>query len=204
MQDRRQALRTIGASALVLGLPAGAGQAQLRSRKPPRLRAGDTVGLVKPAGFLADEHELGLTVEAIEAMGLKPKLAPHLSDRFGYLAGQDRDRAADLNAMYADDEVRAVFAVRGGWGSARILPFLDFARIRARPKLLIGFSDITALHLAFAARAGFPTIHGPNAGSAWSKLSWDAFRTLVFEGQVPLYQQGCSVKLAMLRSEQGG
>jgi muramoyltetrapeptide carboxypeptidase len=188
MQDRRQALRTIGASALVLGLPAGAGQAQLRSRKPPRLRAGDTVGLVKPAGFLADEHELGLTVEAIEAMGLKPKLAPHLSDRFGYLAGQDRDRAADLNAMYADDEVRAVFAVRGGWGSARILPFLDFARIRARPKLLIGFSDITALHLAFAARAGFPTIHGPNAGSAWSKLSWDAFRTLVFEGQVPLYR----------------
>jgi muramoyltetrapeptide carboxypeptidase len=169
-------------------MPNARAQAQVRSRKPPRLKAGDTVGLVKPAGFLADEYELGLAVEAIVAMGLKPKLAPHLSDRNGYLAGKDRDRAADLNAMYADDAVKAVFAVRGGWGSARILPYLDFARIRANSKLLIGFSDITALHLAFAARAGFPTIHGPNAASQWGKLSWDAFRELVFEGRVPLYR----------------
>lgn len=121
-------------------------------------------------------------------MGLVPKLAPHLNDRHGYLAGKDRDRAADLNRMYADDDVRAVFAVRGGWGSARLLPYLDFALIRSNPKLLIGFSDITALHLAFAARAGFPTIHGPNAGSAWGKLSVAAFKNLVFEGHLPLYR----------------
>jgi muramoyltetrapeptide carboxypeptidase len=152
------------------------------------LRPGDTVGLVKPAGFLADDFDLQLAVEAIEAMGLKPKLARHLKDRAGYLAGEDRNRAADLNAMYADKEVRAVFAVRGGWGSARILPYLDWNVIRANPKLLIGFSDITALHLAFAARAGFPTIHGPNAGSSWSKFSLGSFRDLVFEGATPHYR----------------
>ncbi len=188
MIHRRHALTGLGAATLALGLPAGARQPQPRSKLPPRLRPGDTVGLVKPAGFIADDFDLQLAVEAITAMGLKPKLARHLTDRFGYLAGKDRDRAADLNAMYADPEVKAVFAARGGWGSARLLPFLDFRTIRANPKLLIGFSDITALHMAFAAHAGFPTIHGPNAGSAWGKLSVNAFRELVFEGQLPHYR----------------
>jgi muramoyltetrapeptide carboxypeptidase len=126
-------------------------------------------------------------METVAAMGLVPKAAPHLRTRFGYLAGRDADRAADLNAMYADDTVRAVLAVRGGWGSARILPHLDFDLIRAHPKLLVGFSDITALHMAFAARAGFATIHGPNAGSAWGKLSWDSFRAVAFAGATPTF-----------------
>lgn len=188
MHDRRAALGVLGAAAMALALPAGAAPAQSGRRKPPRLRRGDTVGLVKPAGFLAEELDLQVAIEAISAMGLVPKLAPHLLARFGYLAGTDEARAADLNAMYADQSVRAVFAVRGGWGSARILPFLDFDLIRANPKLLVGFSDITALHLAFAARAGFPTIHGPNAGSAWGKRSWDWFRELVFERRLPVYR----------------
>jgi muramoyltetrapeptide carboxypeptidase len=161
--------------------------AQPARRKPPRLRRGDMVGLVEPAGFTNDEFDIELIKEAILAMGLVPKPAPHLLARYGYLAGKDRERAADLNAMYADDRVRAVFAVRGGWGSARILPYLNFNVIRSNPKLLIGFSDITALHMAFAARAGFTTIHGPNAASSWGKLSWDSLRELVFEGATPVY-----------------
>ncbi|GAA4016431.1 LD-carboxypeptidase [Sphingomonas swuensis] len=181
-------MASIGAGAIALSLPAVAAQPRIASRRPPRLRSGDTVGLVKPAGFLADDFDLKLTVEAITAMGLKPKLAPHLSDRFGYLAGKDRDRASDLNAMFADESVRAIFAVRGGWGSARILPFLDWNLIRRNPKLLIGFSDITALHMAIATRAGFPTIHGPNAGSSWGKLSYAAFRELAFDGALPTYR----------------
>jgi muramoyltetrapeptide carboxypeptidase len=78
--------------------------------------------------------------------------------------------------------------VRGGWGCARILTYLDWRTIRANPKLLIGYSDITALHLAFAARAGFTTIHGPNASSAWGKASWEPFRALVFDGATPTYR----------------
>lgn len=178
----------MSAFAAAAGLPSRLLNARTAVRKPPRLRRGDTVGLIKPAGFLADEFDLQLAFEAVAAMGLVPKPAPHLHSRYGYLAGGDQARAADLNAMYADDSVRAVFAVRGGWGSARILPYLDFDLIRGNPKLLIGFSDITALHMAFAARAGFTTIHGPNAGSPWGKLSWDWFKSLAFDGETPVYR----------------
>lgn len=185
MIDRRTAIGGMGALAAALASPLPA--ARPATRSPPRLRPGDTVGLVEPAGFTDDEFDLGLVQETIRAMGLVPRPAPHLAARYGYLAGKDEERAADLNAMYADDSVRAVFAVRGGWGCARILPLLDFKLIRANPKLLIGFSDITALHLAFAARAGFTTIHGPNAASSWGRESWEPFRGLVFDGATPTY-----------------
>jgi muramoyltetrapeptide carboxypeptidase len=184
MPNRRHVITGIAAMA---ALPVRAAPRPPSLRKPPRLRAGDTVGLVEPAGFTADGFDLDLVLETVRAMGLVPKPAPNLLARYGYLAGDDAARAADVNAMFADDGVRAIFAVRGGWGCARILPYLDFATIRANPKLLVGFSDITALHLAIAARAGFTTIHGPNASSAWGRLSWDAFRALAFEAATPVY-----------------
>jgi muramoyltetrapeptide carboxypeptidase len=200
MYDRRTALKGLGAIASAFALPLEEASAQRAWRKPPRLRPGDTVGLVEPAGFTHDAFDLQIVKESIVAMGLVPKPAPHLLARYGYLAGKDQERAADLNAMYADPSVKAVFAVRGGWGSARILPYLNFDVIRANPKLLIGFSDITALHMAFAARAGFTTIHGPNAASSWGKLSWESFRPLVFEGATPLYSNpvGTDDRLAQL------
>lgn len=179
--NRRGWMAGAGALMAMAGVPArAAGQT-----KPPRLRAGDTVGLIAPAGFVDDAFDLDLVRETIVAMGLTPKAAPHLGSRHGYLAGTDADRAADVNAVYTDPDVRAVFAVRGGWGCARILPLLDFPAIRRNPKLLVGFSDITALHLAFAARAGFTTIHGPNASASWGSYSWDAFRAVAFDGGTP-------------------
>jgi len=187
MLDRRTALYGLASLAAIMTGSPGAALARPALRKPPRLRPGDTVGLIEPAGFTDDAFDLKIVLETIRAMGLVPKPAPHLLDRYGYLAGADAARAADLNAMYADDNVRAVFAVRGGWGCARILPHLNYELIRAHPKLLIGFSDITALHMAFAARAGFTTIHGPNAASSWGKLSWTSFHALAFEGATPLY-----------------
>ena len=185
MIDRRTLIQLIGA-AMALPVPALAAALPAR-RKPPRLRPGDTVGLVEPAGFTADSFDLALVIETVRAMGLVPRPAPHLLSRYGYLAGRDEERAGDMMAMFADPAVKAIFAVRGGWGCARILPHLDFDRIRAHPKLLIGFSDITALHLALAARTDFPSIHGPNAASAWGELSWNSFRTLAFEGGTPTY-----------------
>lgn len=165
----------------------GAGKGALPLIKPPRLREGDTVGLIEPAGFTDDLFDLDVVKQNVVAMGLKPKAAPHLADRHGYLAGTDADRAADVNAMFADPDVKAVFAVRGGWGCARILPMLDYAMIRRNPKLLLGFSDITALHMAFAARVGVTTIHGPNASSSWGKYSWDAFRAVAFDAGTPTF-----------------
>ena len=188
MQNRRTALQTLGAFAAAFALPHATASAAPATRRPPRLRPGDTVGLIEPAGFTDDEFDLQLVMDGIRAMGLNPKPAPHLMARYGYLAGKDEARAADVNAFYADEAVRAVFAVRGGWGCARILPHLDWDVIRANPKLLTGFSDITALHMAIAARAGFTTIHGPNAASAWGKLSLDSFRAVAFEGGTPTYQ----------------
>lgn len=155
------------------------------AKKPPRLRVGDAVGVVSPASTMSSEDGLDRAEHWIRGMGLVPRFGPNAGGRHGYLAGTDAERAADLNAAYADPEVRAVFAVRGGWGGARILPLLDWRTIRANPKLLIGFSDTTALHLAFAARAGFSTIHGGNATSSWRKASWESLWRLAFAADTP-------------------
>lgn len=152
-----------------------------------RLRQGDTVGLIEPASFSDGPWQVETAKQMIAGMGLVPKVGRHVASRYGYLAGTDRDRAADINDMFADENVRAIFAVRGGWGSARLLPFLDWEVIRAHPKLLIGSSDITALHLAIAARAGFASIHGPNAAYNWHEISWNSFWQLAFAGETPTF-----------------
>jgi len=155
------------------------------SRKPTRLRAGDTVAVVSPASTMSSEDGLDRAANWVAGMGLVPKLGGNAGGRYGYLAGTDEQRAADLNAAYSDPEVKAVFATRGGWGGARILPLLDWAAIRAHRKLLIGYSDVTSLHLAFAARAGYATIHGPNATSSWRKASWESLWRLAFAADTP-------------------
>ena len=177
-----------GVALAVSAPPLWAAPASAGVRKPQRIRLGDTIGLIEPASNSDDPFDLTFVEEAVVAMGLKPKRAPHLLDRYGYLAGQDKDRAADINTMFADKDVRAIFAVRGGWGCQRLLPFLDWEIIRANPKLLLGFSDITALHMAIAAKGGFATLHGPNAASAWGKSSVDSFRSVAFDGATPLYE----------------
>jgi muramoyltetrapeptide carboxypeptidase len=182
-------LGTVSAAGAML---AGGGRpllAQLPAlARPPRLRAGDVVGLVAPAGFLADRSELELAEDAMRAMGLEPRRAANILDRHGYLAGTDAARAAGINAMFADPAVRLVFSVRGGWGSARILPLLDYAAMRRDPKVLVGFSDVTALHLALQSQdVGFATIHGPNAAGSWPLSSWEPLRALLFDGATPAY-----------------
>ena len=197
MLSRRTMLQTAAAAALLVPFASPAAPLPPR-RKPPRLRPGDVVGLVEPAYFTADSFDLDQVQATIRAMGLVPRLAPHLLSRYGYLAGTDQERAGDLDAMFADREVKAIFAVRGGWGCARILPYLNFDVIRANPKLLVGFSDITALHLALAARTDCPSIHGPTAGSSWGRLSWDSFHRLVFDAETPTWRnpQGTDDRLA--------
>ncbi len=182
------ALSAMLAAAPVYGAKSAA-VATVTGRKPGRLHPGDVVGLIEPASNSDEAFDLTLVEETITAMGLKPKRASHLLEKFGYLAGSDKNRAADINAMFADKEVKAIFAVRGGWGCARLLPYLDWDVIRANPKLLIGYSDITALHMAIAAKApGSITLHGPNGSSAWGKASVDSFRSVAFDGALSLYK----------------
>ena len=120
--------------------------------------------LVSPAGPLRPER-LELGTRMLTEWGLRVALAPHVYARHGYLAGTDDVRRADLNLALRDPEVRAVIATRGGYGVQRLVDGLDDAAVRADPKLVVGFSDITALQLALWRVARLPTVHGP--GAAW-------------------------------------
>jgi muramoyltetrapeptide carboxypeptidase len=131
--------------------------------KPPRLRPGDTVGLVAPANPWSGRSELLRGVAALEAWGLRIRLGPHVNDRHGYMAGRDEDRAADIHTMLADPEVRAVFCLQGGYGSPRLVPLLDERVFADNPKAICGLSDITTLHLAAQKFAGGITFYSNGA-----------------------------------------
>jgi muramoyltetrapeptide carboxypeptidase len=184
MADRRHFLAAAGTSALVAGLarPAGA-TGQPATVKPPRLRPGDAVGLVAPASAVFHPTNLEVAQDTSRALGLEPRLGAHVADRRGYFAGRDEDRAADLNAFFADPEVKAVMAIHGGWGTARVLPLLDWETVRAQPKVLAGYSDITGLHCGIHARTGLVTFHAPGGLSDWPPFSVDHFQRVVFEGE---------------------
>ena len=111
------------------------------------------------------------------------RVGEHLRDRHGYLAGQDRDRAADINGFFRDRDVAAVLPIRGGWGSARVLPYLDFDMIRRNPKIVVGYSDVTALLTSLYARTGLVTFHGPNGMGRWDAYSLEYFKRVVFDGE---------------------
>jgi muramoyltetrapeptide carboxypeptidase len=115
------------------------------------------------------------------------KIGAHLLDRHGYLAGDDRARADDINKAFADESVAAVHAIRGGWGSARLLPYLDFDTIGRHPKVLIGYSDITALLLSVYGRTGLVTFHGPIGMGRWDSYSLDYYRRVLFNGELVTY-----------------
>ena len=108
-------------------------------------------------------------------------MGEHLLDRHGYLAGEDKARAADINALFADRSVAAIHPIRGGWGSGRLLPYLDFDVIRRNPKILLGYSDITALLLSIHAKTGLVTFHGPIGMGRWDTFSVDYYRRVLLQ-----------------------
>lgn len=124
------------------------------------LPSGGTIGVASPASPYDARSEVLRGVEWWEAQGYKVKLAEGVYARDDYVAGDARQRAVDLNALFADPEVDVVQALQGGYGSAQTIPYLDFDAIAANPKPFVGFSDITALHVAIRRRTGMPTIYG--------------------------------------------
>jgi muramoyltetrapeptide carboxypeptidase len=132
--------------------------------KPLKLAPGDTVRLVSPAST-PTKNGVARGIALLESLGLRVELGRHVFDRLGYLAGLDADRLADINDALNDPSVRAIITTRGGKGAYRIADGLDFSAMRADPKLLVGFSEVTIMHLALWHHAGVPGIHG-----AW----WDA------------------------------
>jgi muramoyltetrapeptide carboxypeptidase len=125
------------------------------------LRAGDTIAFVAPAGVL-DKQRIELAAERLRKMGFRTTYRDDVYRERGYLAGTDQTRAAELNEAFRDPQVKAIFPGTGGYGTTRILTSLDYDMIRTHPKIFIGFSDITALHLAISQRTGLITFHSPN------------------------------------------
>jgi len=131
-----------------------------KSIRPPRLKSGETIGIVAPAGpFDPEKFMKGKTV--LESMGFQTFLGEGIFQKNGFLAGTDTLRADHVNRLFADPTVKAIACARGGYGSMRILSFLDFETIQAHPKIFLGFSDISALLAVLFDRCGLVTFHGP-------------------------------------------
>ncbi len=143
--------------------------------RPKHFEPGDTIGIVAPASAPPDPKTIERSVAALEALGFKAKLARYARQRRGFLAGHDRERAADLMSMFTDRQVKAILCVRGGYGTARLLPRLDYRAIRANPKIFVGYSDITSLHCAFLGKAGLISFHGPMLNSDFVRDDLPAF-----------------------------
>ena len=155
---------------------------------PDALQPGDTIGIVSPASAIFESEPYEIARESFEALGLKVKFGKFTESRYGHLAGTDDQRAQELMDMFRDDEVDAIIALRGGAGSARILEKLDYNVIAQNPKIFIGYSDITALHLAIHKMTGLVTFHGPVAVSDWNPFAVSYLKNLLFEREEILYE----------------
>lgn len=140
-----------------------------------KLKFGDTLGFIAPSGAVRTEGAIERAVQETERMGFKVKLGESAGQKYGYLSGTDELRARDINAMFADDEVDAIVCLRGGYGAMRLLDKIDYDLIARHPKIFVGFSDITALHIALLNRCGLATFHGPMAAANWAGKPLDDF-----------------------------
>ena len=140
-------------------------------RFPPALGPGARVALIAPAGPLRGPDELASSIANVESLGWEAIPGPHALRRTGYLAGSDGERLLDLNDALQNDRVDGIWCMRGGYGAMRLLAGVDYDAMRRRPKAMIGFSDITALHTAFGTHSDVVTFHGPTARGELTELS---------------------------------
>lgn len=188
--NRRNFLKLAGLAPVAAIMPQALDELSVATKnvlKPAPLKKGDTIGLIAPGSPVYASSDFDRMLADLKSMGFKLKLGKHVRNRMGYLAGKDEDRAADLLEMFEDPEVDGIICVRGGYGCMRILPLLDFDRIKANYKVFLGFSDITALHMAFHKYCGFVTFHGPVGKAEWTQFTRNSFQNVVFNGSEEMY-----------------
>ena len=151
--------------------------------RPKALKAGDTVGLITPATYVPDPDRITLAERTIKFFGLRMKMGKNAGKRMGDYRVSLEERLDDLHSMFRDNEVDAVFAIRGGYGSMHILDRIDYDLIRRNPKIFLGYSDITAMHLAINKHAKLVTFHGPIALSRFTDYTQKYFRKALFDSQ---------------------
>lgn len=171
--------------------------------KPPRLEQGQTIGVIGSAGPMQPER-LNRGIEYLEQRGFRVKPGSHIHDRYGYLAGTDEARLEDLHTLISDPEVHAVFCTRGGYGTPRLLHRIDYNLFRQHPKILVGYSDITALQLALLARANLVTFTGPmvavEMGKGISEFTENHFWETLQSTQPPKRMRDVSGPLQIIQS----
>lgn len=180
---RRNFIKTVSASAILgaaipKNLFAQINEEPKKIIKPKRIKAGDTLGLITPGSFIK-EDSLKESITNLEALGFKVVYNAEVLARSGYLGGTDKQRADDINKMFARQDVDGIVCTRGGYGCARLLPMLDYDVIKNNPKILLGYSDITALHCAIYAKTGLVTFHGPVGTSTYNDFSINNFKNVL-------------------------
>lgn len=155
-----------------------------KKKKPKRLKKGDTIGLISPASYIGDEG-LEKAVTNLESLGFKVKMGAHIRKLHGYIAGTDQERLQDLHNMFADPTIDGIWCVRGGYGSARLLPLIDYTLIKNNPKVLIGYSDITALLKGIHTKTGLICFHGPVGASELTDFTREQLIAVLMEGRAP-------------------
>lgn len=193
--QRRKFLRNVGIGSMALPLNLF-GAESLKTFQtstegiiiPEGLEAGDTIGIISPASAIFESEPYEIAKESFEALGLNVVFGEFTKSRYGHLAGTDEERAQELMSMFKNPEIKAIIALRGGSGAARILEKLDYEVIAKNPKIFIGYSDITALHLAIHKKTGLVTFHGPVAVSTWNDFSAGHLKKLLFDEEKVLFK----------------
>ncbi|MDQ3322938.1 MAG: LD-carboxypeptidase [Acidobacteriota bacterium] len=191
--NRRGFLTKIGAAAALVSVSRQSvfAQRQVRTQtrsaanltKPKVLRAGDTVGLITPATEVLDPERLALAERTVNYFGLRMKRGKNVGKSFSTYRESVQARLDDLHEMFRAPEVKAIFAVRGGYGSMQLLDRIDYDLIRRNPKIFVGYSDITAMHLAINKNSKLVTFHGPVVLSRFTEYTQQHFRRAVFDAQ---------------------
>lgn len=147
---------------------------------PKGLKRGDTIALTAPAGAIFNSQQISKIEKRLVGLGYKVIKGKTLTQQDGFLAGNDAFRLNELHSLFKDKTVKAIVAMRGGWGCARLLDKLDYELIKANPKIVMGYSDITSLLIAIQQKTGLITYHGPVGYSSWKEFSTlNVFKTLV-------------------------
>lgn len=180
--QRRGFLKKLTASAGLIMAPAIHTTAKTNlavPQKPGMLNFGDKVAIVSPAGSVVSHSDIEEAMNSIRSMGLRPVAGENLGARWGYLGGRDSERLTDLHDAFENPEIKAVMPIRGGYGSSRILPMVDFDLIRRNPKAFIGFSDNTSLVLTINQMSNLVTFYGPNAFHDWTHYTRENYRNML-------------------------
>ncbi len=151
--------------------------------KPSVLEEGDLVGIIAPATAVSDPDEIARAKETLDYFGLKMKLGDSVASGGGYKTRGVKERLNDLHGMFRDSDVKAIFCIRGGYGSGQLLDKIDYELIKENPKIFLGYSDITAMHLAINKKAGLVTFHGPVALSSFSRFTVEYFQKALFSSE---------------------